>query len=110
MLSIADKAYLKDAGENVRIVGGCGLKLDNINSTVLVTGSVMHHLLNTAMAKLPDQQQTIQTHNGNKYSVFRINLIFNCPKHVSERLFRRRIVDKEETGFDVISGGVIARM
>ncbi|KIE04702.1 hypothetical protein NF27_GI00070, partial [Candidatus Jidaibacter acanthamoeba] len=73
-LSIADNDFYKEVGDNVSIVGGCGLSLQNIAPTEIQQGErLAKKILINIQDKDPEQFSQIK-HQGQNYTIFRLKV------------------------------------
>lgn len=72
MLDIADTGFYQENGDNIRIVGGCGVKLPNLKPSVIPVDSPLRSALLPTLHQIKDDNFSEVTHQGKEYAVFKL--------------------------------------
>jgi ankyrin repeat protein len=71
-LEIANNGYYKEAGDNHRIVGGCGMKLPSLKQVPIPMGEKMVSSFAPVLLAVANETMAQANYNGKNYSLFKL--------------------------------------
>jgi hypothetical protein len=74
VLDIADSTYYKVAGDNFKIVGGCGLTMSKMKTLRIPMGAELNIKLSAEIASVATETFVVKEIRGVHYAVFKLNI------------------------------------